>query len=171
MAQCVVTEKKMVGLPCSEPPSPPLSGSSPPNAALLKSVPFWEMLHLPAQHFPAENASSLQPFQLTVCGCTPFWGNKPERAEKSYFLARDVGGTWLAGLGWGAIPQLLAKAHFGHLDLDVLSLGHPRRGPGSPGACRPPPPPAWEQEAVAGPLWPVPAIWLRDQRENRLANA
>lgn len=61
MAQCVVIEK-MVHLPCSEPPSASLSGSLPLNAALLKLVPFWEMLHLPAQHFPAENAWSLQPF-------------------------------------------------------------------------------------------------------------
>lgn len=55
---------KTVGLPCSEPASTPLAGSLPPDAALLKLVPFWEMLHLPAQHFPKANVASLQPFQL-----------------------------------------------------------------------------------------------------------
>lgn len=56
--------EKTVGLPCSEPPSTPLAGSLPLDAASLKLVPFWEMLHLPAQHFPAENVVILQPLQL-----------------------------------------------------------------------------------------------------------
>lgn len=145
-------------------PFPSPLWSLPPNVALPKSVPFWEMLHLPAQHFPAENASSFQPFQLTMCSCAPFRGSKPKRVEKSCFLGQGFRGTQPVGLRWGA-------AGFGHLHLDLVSLGHPCRGPGSLGGCPPPPPPAWGQEAVAGPLQTVPAIWLGDQRKNRLTNA
>lgn len=104
MAWRVVIEK-MMGLPCFEPPSPPLSAALTPNAALPKSVPFWEMLHLPAApHFPVENASSLQPFQLAACGHIPFWGDKPKKAEKSCFLGQGFRGARAAELGWGAVP-------------------------------------------------------------------
>lgn len=123
------------------------------------------MLHLPAPHFPVENASSLQPFQLTACGRAPFWVGKPKKAEKSCFLEHGFGGTWSAGLEWGATPKVLAKAGFGHLDLDRIPLWCPHHGPGSVGACPPAPLPAWEQEAVAGSL--MDSAWDLAQRPER----
>lgn len=95
--------------------------------------------------------------------------------EKSYFLGQGFGGTqWV----WDGdqLPYSWQRLVLGTLTLisipwGVPAMGCPYHGLGSPGACLLPPLPAWEQEAVAGPLWPVPAIWLGDQRENRLTNA
>lgn len=41
------------------------------------------------------------------------------------------------GLGWGPAPLHLAKACFGHLDLDLLSLGCPCCGVSPPWAGQP----------------------------------